>query len=90
MLNLTHITTFLIWSFFAKLRVEEATLVDFYIFFGWVFGFFLSKDLTVLAKLFSLFSLKGGLRILREDYLSFIELSFTFIIFSYWVAQTFF
>ncbi len=79
----TQITIFLIWSFLAKFIVEEAILAGFYDFFGWVLGFFLSKDFTVLVKLLSLFSLKVGWRILREDYFSFIELYFTFIIFSY-------
>lgn len=78
---------FFIVSFFAKLIVEDDTLA---VFFGWVTGFFLSNDLTVLAKVFSLFSLLyfisldsfGGLRVFTEDYLSLLELSFTFSAFS--------
>ena len=77
-------------SFFAKFMVEDDTLA---VFFGWVTGFFLSKDFTVLEKLFSLFSLLsllyftylpyfGGLRVFTEDYFSLLELSFTFRAFS--------
>lgn len=60
------------------------------LFLGWVDGFFLSRDFTVFAKAFSLFSLPAGLNTFREDSLSLKELSLTFSMFSYWVAQTLF
>jgi hypothetical protein len=62
-----------ICNFFAKLRVEVAIFVGF---FGWVEGFFLSKDLTVFPKAFSLLSRAAyGCKTFKEDSFSFIELS---------------
>lgn len=76
-------------SFLTKFRVEVAMRVAF---FGCVDdGFFLSRDLTVLAKAFSLLSrLLLGCSTLREDSLSLAELYFTLSSVSYWVAQTLF
>lgn len=82
----THITEPFICSFLAKLMVEEIILE---LFLGWVAGFFLSRDLTVLVNAFSLPSLVA-LKVFKEDSLSFMELSLTFSMFSYWVAHTLF
>lgn len=81
---------FFMVNFFAKFIVEEDTRA---VFFGWVTGFFLSKDFTVLAKLFSLFYLLyllyfiylvylGGFRVFTEDYFSLLELYLTLRAFS--------
>lgn len=60
------------------------------LFLGCVEGFFLSRDFTVFVKAFYLFYLPTGLNTFRDDSLSLSELSLTFSMFSYWVAQTLF